>query len=364
VLKRPTATGYAPVDDSSQRQSSLVCLADVEPKEITWLWPPYAPRGKITLIRGDPGQGKTTFCLTIAAIVSQGWAFPTDSGFVASEPGNVLFITAEDDLSDTIVPRLIKAKADMSRVFSYREESREQLTFISSQFEGLLKESAPSLVIIDPIQAFLGSKVDGHRANEVRPIMSHLRTLAERYNCAMLLIEHLNKNIGGKGIYRGLGSIDITAAARSILMLGSDPDNEQDRGIAHIKSNCGAMGKVVGFSISENGLVWNPHTTLTVDMIQGHVKPQTDSGDSAIDEAKEFLLDVLADERQIAKDVSIMAKQYDISEKTLRRAREGLGVLTKREGFGKGSVVYWELPFMQDAKLLAPAARQEIEKMF
>jgi len=354
VSVKPTKDGYAPA--SEKPESCLIRMADIEPKEISWLWEPYIPLGKITLLRGDPGQGKTTLCLTLAAIVSKGLAFPTDSSFTASEQGSVLFITAEDDLSDTIAPRLIKAKANTEKVFSYRESPTEALTFTSTQFETLIKEAKPRLVIVDPIQAFLGSQVDGHRANEIRPVMSRIRALAEQYNCAVVLIEHMNKNLGGKGLYRGLGSIDITAAARSIIMLGSDPENEAEKGIAHIKCNVGKMGPVVGFTIGKDGLVWNPHTTLTADMIQGHAKPAGVRSDSALDEAKEFLMDALKEGKQSSRDILITAKQYGISERTLKRAREDLSIDCKEsKGFGSGTIVYWKLPDLIPAGKMSKA---------
>lgn len=344
--KNPPATAMAGGDGShkSKQGSHLVCLADVEPKEIAWLWYPYIPSGKITLLRGDPGQGKTTFCLTLASIVSNGWSFPNSDGGINAEQGNVLFISAEDDLADTISPRLIKARANMSRVFSNQELPFESLTFTSPAFEELIGDAQPKLVIVDPIQAFLGGKTDAHRANEIRPIMSHLRGLAEKYNCAILLIEHLNKSSGGKGLYRGLGSIDITAAARSILMLGSDPDNGTEKGIAHIKSNCASAGGVVGFHIANGRLVWNLDTELTADMIQGNALPVSDKQGSKLEFAKDFLRDNLKNGKQHRVDVLTEAQALGISEGTLKRGRQALGIVVTQEKFGKFKETYWSLP--------------------
>jgi len=167
----------------------LVKMAEIEPKDVSWLWFPYIPLGKTTLMRGDPGQGKTSISLTLSSIVSNGWSFPNSKDLISSGPGNVLYITAEDGLADTIVPRLIKAKANMDRIFSYQEGTDIQLTFTSSIFEQLIKDSKAKLVIVDPIQAYLGSNVDGHRANEIRPVMRHIGALAEKYNCSIILIE-------------------------------------------------------------------------------------------------------------------------------------------------------------------------------
>ena len=254
----------------------LVCMADIKEREIEWLWHPYIAYRKITILRGDPGNGKTTVALEIASIMSNGWAFPSKSGELTSTTaGNVLFLTAEDDLEDTIKPRLRKAKANMNRVFSFTD----YITFGDPRFEKILVEISPRLVIIDPLQAFLGEGVDMHRANEIRPIFSYIRQLAEKYNFALIILEHMNKNAGGKAIYRGLGSMDITGAARSILMFGSDPKNDDNKGFIHAKSNLDRKGEIMGFTITNNGLEWNPNTALTADMIMGGAAHQAEQED-------------------------------------------------------------------------------------
>jgi hypothetical protein len=176
--------------------------------------------------------------------------------------------------------------------------------------------------------------------------MSHLRALAAKYNAAVVILEHLNKNIGGKGLYRGLGSIDITAAARSILMVGHDLENENNKGIAHVKSNLAKLGKVIGYSITDNGLEWNLNTTLTAEQIQGQSIVREERNDGALEEAKDFLKDVLKGGKQTSKDITLMAKQCGITQQTLRRAREQLSIDTsERKGFGNNIVQYWKLPY-------------------
>ena len=314
---------FKPVNHNGGR---LVCMADIEEREVEWLWKPYIPYRKITLFRGDPGLGKTYFALMVASIVSNGWAFPDkygDTGFTPTAAGNVLFLTAEDDLEDTIKPRLRKAKADMSKIHSFTD----YITFADPQFEDLLKECSPRLVIIDPLQAFLGEGIDMHRANEIRPIFSHVRHLAERYNCSFIMLEHLNKNPGGKAIYRGLGSMDITGAARSVLMFGCDPQNDANKGFIHAKSNLDRKGEIVGFSITEHGLEWNPNTTLTDDMILGH---STKSGRPSyeVDEAVEFLKEQLQGNFITADEIYKRAEAQGISKRTLQRAKKEAGVDT------------------------------------
>ncbi|MCL2620278.1 MAG: AAA family ATPase [Defluviitaleaceae bacterium] len=333
----------------------LVCMSNVEPKEVRWLWPGLLAFGKISLMRGQGGSGKTHLCLALAAAVSTGSSLPLlskgnegTSAFHKVEAGNVLFISAEDDLADTIAPRLIAAGANMSRVFSYTESTERKLHYTSPMFEQLIAQSKPSIVVVDPIQGYFGNS-DMNRANSVRPIMTHLRVLAEKYDCSILLVEHLTKSGQGGGFHRGLGSIDITSAARSVLMVGNDHSNPKERGITQIKSNIGNMDGVIGFTINDSGLVWNPDTYLTSSIIEGRNKKnrryQGDDNEkeiSALEEAKEFLRDNLANGEYLCKDVELEAEQSGISKQTLRRAREELKVVTVREGFGKPG--YWKLP--------------------
>jgi hypothetical protein len=168
--------------------------------------------------------------------------------------------------------------------------------------------------------------------------------LAEKYDCSIVLIEHMGKSGRGSGFHRGLGSIDITSAARSILMVGSDPENPEERGLCHIKSNLSRKGGVIGFTIGGDGLTWNPDTYLTADIIEG-TAPRSRGNSDALDEAREFLLDALDTGRQFCSDVETEAVQIGISVATLRRARESLNIQTDRQGFGKPA--YWRLPHEQ-----------------
>jgi hypothetical protein len=329
---------------AERKKSGLVCLATIAPQEVKWLWKPYIPIGKVTLLRGDPSYGKTFLLLTLAAIVSNGWAFPGCENSAATEAGDVLYLTVEDGLADTIVPRLINAKADMEKLFSYRQASfADAISYVDSGFEQLIQDVKPRLVIADPIQGFLGTKVNTHRSNEVRPIMSYVGMLAEKYDCAIVLIEHLSKRADGNGLYRGVGSVDFTAAARSVLMVGINPENESDRGMAHIKSNCAPNGAVIGYSIIDGKIVWNLNTTLTKDIIvNGYAKP-AEKGVSKLDEAKGFLKEILSGGERAREDVIAHAELNGISESTLNRAKQELKVKSASVGFGADKVTYWSL---------------------
>lgn len=206
----------------------LIHMDQVEVEEIEWLFYPFIPYGKVTIIQGDPGEGKTTVVLQIIAKLTKGEAILSEtsegkSEEIGVEPINVIYQTAEDGLGDTIKPRLLAAGADCSRVLVI-DDQEQPLTMVDARLEEAIIQTKARLVVLDPIQGFLGVGVDMHRANEIRPLMKRISVLAEKYQCAIILIGHMNKNSNGKSSYRGLGSIDFQAAARSVLIVGRVKD--------------------------------------------------------------------------------------------------------------------------------------------
>lgn len=230
-------------------------MAKIEATETEWLWYPYIPYGKVTIIQGDPGEGKTTLALNIAATLTRGKTVTGDTVDPVSGkelfPVPVLFQTAEDGLADTVKPRLVAADADCGYI-SGVDESHYPLTITDGRLEEALRLTNARLVILDPLQAYLGSDVDMHRANEIRPVMSYLANMAEQFGCAIVLIGHMNKNMGAKAAYRGLGSIDLTAAARSVLLVARDKSDPDRRIVMQIKSSLAREGKPVAFRLGEN----------------------------------------------------------------------------------------------------------------
>lgn len=200
-----------------RKELRLIPMSDIQTEQVKWLWYPYIPLGKITIVQGDPGEGKTTFVLAVIAALTTVEALPECEE--VQKPMNVIYQTAEDGLSDTIKPRLEAAGADCSRVLVI-DESNDDLTLVDERLEQAVRETGARLIVLDPIQAYLGDNVDMHRANEVRPVMKRVAAMAERTGCAVILIGHMNKAQGLKSGYRGLGSIDFRAAARSILVVG------------------------------------------------------------------------------------------------------------------------------------------------
>jgi hypothetical protein len=367
VARYAPAEAKRPVPDSEKeaairREPVLVRVSDVEPEEVKWLWWPYIPRRKLTLVEGDPNMGKTWLCLTLAAIVSRGWPFPDPGRGVPEEgavrsPESVLYMSAEDGIADTLRPRLDAAGADPSRIhvltgWTATTEEGERLAGCVTLsdipvLQAALEQVRPALVVIDPVQGFLGASVDMHRANEVRPVLARLTELAERYDCAIILVRHLSKAPSDRALYRGLGSIDFTAAARSILLVAEDPERPGEHGIIHLKSNLAAKGPAIGFKINNGRFEWAGLSRLSPAVLWIPELGAQERG-SALQEAMDFLKAALEDGPKPAKELLKEAKKAGIEEITLRRAKKELGVQARRlsePGAAKGSGAWvWELP--------------------
>ena len=309
----------------------LINMRDVEVDPICWLWYPFIPYGKVTIIQGDPGEGKTTLVLQIIARLTKGESIIDED---ESLPINVIYQTAEDGLADTIKPRLLAANADCSKVLVI-DDSDMPLTMRDARLEQAIIETNAKLVVLDPIQGFLGADVDMHRANEIRPIMKHISELAEKYKCAIILIGHMNKCSVGKSAYRGLGSIDFQAAARSVLIVGRIKDEPEIRVVCQTKSSLAPEAKSIAFRLSEeNGFEWIGKYDVTADdLLSGTVKGTKKQA------AMDFLESLLSGGQMSQTEIMELAERRNIAEKTLRNAKETLGVKSKREN----NQWYWSL---------------------
>ena len=303
----------------------LISMDTIPIEEVTWLLKPFIPYGKITIIQGDPGEGKTTLVLQIIATLTTGR--PIWDGLPEMEPINVIYQTAEDGLSDTIKPRLVAAGADCARVLVI-DDSEKALTLDDDRLEQAIEQTGARLVVLDPIQGYIGSSVDMHRANEIRPLMHRLAKLAEKYSCAIILIGHMNKNSGDKSSYRGLGSIDFQAAARSVLVVGRIKDDPTLRVVCPTKSSLAPEGKAVAFRLDpEQGFRWVGQYDISADELlsgssRGH-KMRT---------AQDFLKEILAGGAVPQTEIETAAEQAGIKPKTLRNARYELGVVSSKVG--------------------------------
>ena len=311
----------------------LINMDSVAVEQIEWLWKPYIPFGKITIIQGDPGDGKTTMILAIAAALTRGTFLPECEELLL--PSNVIYQTAEDGLGDTIKPRLLQAEADCTRVFVI-DESQQELTLSDARIEETIAQTGAKLFILDPLQAYLGAGVDMHRANEIRPVFSQLGRVAEKTGCAVVIVGHMNKG-GFKSQYRGLGSIDIQAAARSVLTLGRIQGKPTLRAFAQGKSNLAPEGKAIAFELDpETGFRWIGEYPITIDeLLQGVLIHK----DSPFERAETLLRNELTGCSLPASTIFSLAKEEEISERTLRRVKAKLNVQSCK----KDDVWFWSL---------------------
>ena len=333
------------------------CFSDIQSVPISWLWEGRIPLGKLTMIAGDPGLGKSLLTATLTAHVTKGFPFPVDN----SKPpiGDVILLSAEDDPADTIKPRLEAVGADCTRIHiveAIQETDTEgestQHTFSFKRdlkaIEDLLS-SLPScrLVVIDPVSAYLDG-TDSNNNSDIRGLFAPLAELASRYKVAIVLVSHLNKNNGGNASYRVMGSLAFTATVRSAYIVTKDKSNPERRLFMPLKNNLAKDSTGLAYTIIEKDgapiVAWESEpVTITAD--EALALPESNEERTATDEAVDFLTDFLSSGSVKVSDVQKEARSAGISEKSLRVAREKLGIKPKKSNFKGG----WEWSLFEDA---------------
>jgi len=242
----------------AKKQYRLRPFAEVAYEAPRFLFNPYILQNAITIIQGDSGVGKTALICKLAAAVSIGGLMQD----VQCEEGNVLICSVEDD-PPTLRGRIEASGGDLTRCFF--PENAHELSFMDDALDDLIEEIHAKMIVFDPLQAFLGAKVDMHRANETRPVMARLAELAKRHNCAVIIVSHLSKgSLGGPALYRALGSIDIVAAARSVLYVGRNPRDPAQCAVIHAKHSHSMKGRSFLYRIGgRGGVQWEGYTDLT-----------------------------------------------------------------------------------------------------
>ena len=324
-------------------RAKLLRLSTVEPEDITWVWPGRLARAKLTLLAGDPGLGKSFVTLDIAARISTGASWP--DGGVASR-GDVLLLSAEDGIADTIVPRLLRMGADMERVHVLesvldRADDHERLFRLQTDLAALedaIEQVHPVLVVVDPLSAYLAG-VDSHKAAEVRGILAPLMTLGERTGVGLLCNAHLNKDESRSALYRVSGSLDFVAAARAAFLVVPDPDDGDRRLVLTMKMNIAAKPAGIAFSIVDGAVAWDDRP-VTVDL--AHVLAPSRESRSKVEAAEMFLREMLAHGPVAEAEIIERAGHEDITERTLRRAKTALAVGSEKRGLHGGWI--WSLP--------------------
>lgn len=326
------------------RSAEIVTLATVQPKDVEWLWRPYLPAGMLSMLSGDPGAGKTYLALAIAAALSTGHV-PYSSEICT--PSNVIYMSIENDPACVVRPRFDSLGGNPARLHLVRgmvmgagaesERGAIWLTDIAA-LRNALDRTRARLMIVDPIQSYLGAEVDAHRSNETRPVLDGLARLAEEHGCCVLLLRHLSKAQSPRAIHRGLGSIDMTGAVRTEMLAGCSPEDRQQRAMVQIKTNLGPYGPALGYTIDEGtGLFsWTGESVLTQSDILAPERAGHE--DTAKNEAAEWLRTYLGDGPRAAKEVERAARATGLSWATVRRAKHDAGVKSHKAAFGGGWV--------------------------
>lgn len=329
--------------------AKTICFADVAPEKISWLWFMIIALGKLSLLVGDPGLGKSLVTLVMAARTSLGGLWPDGS---PCPIGNTIFITCEDDPADTIRPRLDAAGADVSKIHivtAVCKADGKKKTFtldnIPALEEAIIRIGNVKLIVIDPISAYMGGS-DSHNNAEVRGVLAPLSELASKYKVAIVAVSHLNKG-SGQAIYRAMGSLAFVAAARAVWAVLKDKDDPNRRLVLPIKNNIGndTSGLAYRVATAANGapcLEWEPGP-VNVDVAWAMTPAMTSGGDSGErQEAKAWLIECLSNGGLPAKDIEREAKDAGFSLATLRRAKQDAGIKSVKASFGSGWI--WTIP--------------------
>lgn len=326
-----------------------VRLADVMPESVCWLWPGRIPLGKLSVLDGDPGLGKSTLTLAIIAAVTGGPPLPGEQ--TGAPPRAAILASVEDGLADTIRPRLDAAGADLTRVHAVPLAQGLRIPDDVERLAATARRDGAAVLVIDPLMAVLSASHNSHRDQDVRGALAPLAVMAEDTGCAVLIVRHLNK--GGQGssaLYRGGGSIAIAGAARSVLLLGQDPAEEGVRILARTKCNLAPPVPSLRLRLVQAGEVarieWAGESELGADDLLQERRQETTEERSALKEAEGVLHSILAHGPVPSKEVEEQAKEVGVSARTLRRARKAIGVRVRREGGterGSGHWI-WTLP--------------------
>ena len=318
-------------------EKSIKYYSTVKERAVKWFWYPYIPYSKITLVQGDPGDGKSTLMIRLAAALTTGVELP--DGQKIEKPENVIYQCSEDSVNDTIKPRLLEAGADCSKV-AFIEDEEMGLSLVDERIERAVRETNAKLIIFDPIQSFIPLDCDMQSASKMRAVMRKISKIAETYECAIVMIGHLNKSSSGKKLYRGLGSIDIAAIARSVLMITRDEKNPEIRYMYPVKSSLAPEGRAISFLMdSENGFHWIGKCVLP----QNEKERCPSQTISKKEKAKEVLKVILSDGMVKSSDILARMETLGISARTVRTAQKELGVISRR----KKNVWFWELPSLE-----------------
>jgi hypothetical protein len=353
-----TKTAQAPADQP--REAIVRSFAKIQPRDVEFLWDPWVPRAAVTLIDGDPGLGKSTITLDLAARISRGWAMPPGAG-VVGPPGNVLLMGAEDDPEFTVRPRLDALGADVSRIYTLdeivggKDKRPPVLPDDLDLIEEVIRDLKIAAFFLDPLMAFLSSTLDSHRDQDVRRCLHAMKLLAQRTGVAEILVRHLNKLIGGPAIYRGGGSIGIIGAARSALVVGKHPTEPEHYVLAPVKCNLARDPRSLVYTHEPVGKVsriaWVGETDLKANDILKH---DFSGGQKKGEKAADAIRDLLADGPMAAEKLEKALCRDGFSERAIKEGRKLANVVSKKMDFDGKEGWMCSLPEQPEERRFAP----------
>ena len=287
----------------------VVKASEIEPKEVKWLWYPYIPVGKVTLLQGDPGDGKSKLMLSIAALLSKGEPLP----FTETEE-NLIFI----------------------------KEGEKSLSFGDNRIREAIEMYHAKLLILDPMSSYIGESCSMNNANETRAEFNHLIAVAKDTGCAIVIIAHMNKMRDTNPLYRTNGSIDIAGAARSILAITRTPNKEvpAERYLVQVKSNLAPTGSAILFEVSEKGVDFISEMEMTAEEAFQSLAPKIGRPNDKEVKAKAFLIEMLKDGEMLSSNCDEKLEAAGFRKSTIKKAKKNAGVISRKKGF----LWYWSLP--------------------
>ena len=307
----------------------VIKASEIEPKEVKWLWYPYIPYGKVTLLQGDPGDGKSKLMLSIAALLSKGEPLPfTETE--ENEPMTIIYQTTEDDADDTVVPRFNSAGGNGENLIFIKEDEKS-LSFGDNRIAEAIEKYHAKLLILDPMSSYIGENCSMNNANETRAEFNHLIAVAKNTGCAIVIIAHMNKMRDINPLYRTNGSIDIAGAARSILAITRTPNKEApaERYMVQVKSNLAPTGSAILFEVAEKGVDFISEMEMTAEEAFQSLAPKMGRPNEKEIKAKEFLLEMLKDGEMLSSDCEERLEAAGFKKSTIKKAKKKAGVTQK-----------------------------------
>lgn len=316
--------------------SGYMLYSEIKSQTVEWLWYPYIPYGKITLLQGDPGEGKSTMIMKLISTLSTCGCTP--DGKQVPSPVKTIYQCSEDGLEDTIKPRLEQYGADCRKV-AFISEQETPLKISDDRLRHAVESFGARLVVIDPIQAYIGDDSSMSNAGSIRRLMTSINNWANKQKCAVILVGHMTKNENAKDIYRSMGSIDFVASARSVLYVSKHQSRKNIRCVHHVKSSLAPLGRTIGFEIgSTYGFRWMGYVDNDENILQ-----QIENRKKRVskrDEAAKNLIDMLKNGPVKANEVTAFFTENNISMRTVNEVKSILGI----ESYRDNRQWYWKLP--------------------